>query len=162
MIHSKISDGECFALCTVSRNDFIVAYGGESDFNGHKDTSKHKGYVGILHNNKKLTNFCASSATANLDIKVVKAKLLFSAFLVEHELPLTSAHHAAKIFRNMFPDFKTMNKYWYYTKRTHMLAGAVSKQITSDLKEELLLIPWYRLVADGSSDEDDKLLPISV
>ena len=43
-----------------------------------------------------------------------------------------------------------------------MLAGAVSKQITSDLKEELLLTPWYRLVADGSSDEDDKLLPISV
>ena len=63
----------------------------------------------------------------------------------------------------MFPDFKIMNKYRYCRKKTtHMLAGAVSKQITSDLKEELLLIPWYGLVADGSSDEDDKLLPISV
>ena len=43
-----------------------------------------------------------------------------------------------------------------------MLAGAVSKQITSDLKEELLLTPWYRLATDGSNDEDDKLLPVSV
>ena len=43
-----------------------------------------------------------------------------------------------------------------------MLAGAVSKQITSNLKEELLLTPWYGLVTDGSSDEDDKLLPVSV
>ena len=64
----------------------------------------------ILRNHKKLTNFGASSATANLDQKVVKAKLLFSGFLVEHELPLTTADHAAKLFRNMFPDSKIVNK----------------------------------------------------
>ena len=43
-----------------------------------------------------------------------------------------------------------------------MLAGAVSKQITSNLKEELLLTPWYGLATDESSDEDDRLLPNSV
>ena len=116
----KSRTGESFALCTVSRNDYSVAYGGENDFNRHKDASKHKGYVEILFNNKKLTNFGASLATTNLDHKVVKAKLLFSAFLVEHELPLTSPDHSAKIFRNMFPDFKIMNKYRYgRTKTTH-------------------------------------------
>ena len=117
----------------------------------------------ILFNDKKLIDFGASSATANLDQKVVKAKLLFSAFLVEHKLPLTSADHLAKIFRNMFPDFEIMNKYRYgRTKTTHMLAGAVSKQITRDLKEGLLLTPWYGLATDESRDEDDKLLPVSV
>ena len=65
----------------------------------------------ILRNDKKLTDFGASSATANLDQKVVKAKLNFSAFLVEHELLLTTADHAAKLFRNMFPDSKVVNKY---------------------------------------------------
>ena len=91
------------------------------------------------------------------------AKLLFSAFLVEHELPLITADHAAKLFRNMFPDSKVVNKYRCgRTKTTQMLAGAVSKQITSDLKEELLLTPWYGLATDGSSDADDKLLPVSV
>ena len=108
----------------------------------------------LLRSNKKLTDFGASSVTANLGQKVVKVKLLFSAFLVEHEFLLTSAHHAAKIFRNIFPDFKLMNKYRYgCTKATHMLAGAVSKQITSGLKEELLLTPWYGLATDGSSDK---------
>ena len=117
----------------------------------------------ILRNDKKLTDFGASSVTANLDQKLVKAKLIFSPFLVEHELPLTTADHTAKLFRNMFPDSKIVNKYRCgRTKTTQMLAGAVSKQITSDLKEELLLTPWYGLATDGNSDEDDKLLPVSV
>ena len=46
---------------------------------------------------------------------------------------------------------------------THrQLTGAVPKQITSNLPEELLLTSWYRLATDGSSDEDDKFLPILV
>ena len=60
----------------------------------------------ILRNHKKLINFGASSATANLDQKVVKTKLFFSGFLVEHDLPVTTADHSAKLFRNMFPDSK--------------------------------------------------------
>ena len=96
----------------------------------------------ILRNDTKLTNFGASSVTANLDQKVVKTKLFFSGFLVEHKLPLTTACHAAKLFRNMIPDSKIVNKYRCgRTKTTHILAGAVSKEITSDLKEELLLTP---------------------
>ena len=119
----------------------------------------------ILRNDKnKLTDFGASSVTSNLNQKVVKAKLLFSGFLVEHELPLATANYVAKLFRNMFPDSKIVNKYRCgRTKIAHMLAGAVSKQITSDLKEELLLTPWYGLVTtDGSNDEDDNLLPVSL
>ena len=70
----KSRTGEGFALC---RSDFSVAYG-EENMNRHKDTSKHKGYVDTAQpQNKKLTNFGASLATANLDQKVVKAKLLF-------------------------------------------------------------------------------------
>ena len=47
-------------------------------------------------------------------------------------------------------------------KLTHMLTGAVAKQITSDLKEELLLTCWYGIAADGTSDEEvDKRYHIS-
>ena len=38
-----------------------------------------------------------------------------------------------------------------------MLTGAVTKQITSDQKKELLLTRWYGLATDGSSDEDEIL-----
>ena len=56
-----------------------------------------------------------------------------------------------------------MNKYQCgRTKTTHMLTGAVAKQITSDMKEKLLLHHWYGLATDGSSDEDDKFLLVLV
>ena len=54
----------------------------------YKDTSKHRGYVNAAQRQRKLTNFGASSATANLNQKVLKAELLFSGLLVEHNLPL--------------------------------------------------------------------------
>ena len=61
---------------------------------------------------------------------------------------------------NMFPDFKIVNKYRCgRTKAKHMLTGAVTKQITNDLKEELLFPHWYRLATDRNSDEDDKFCP---
>ena len=43
-----------------------------------------------------------------------------------------------------------------------MLTGAVAKQITNDLKELLLLTHWYGLTIHGTSDEDDKFLPILI
>ena len=91
---------------------------------------------------EKLHQFWCKLSDCKLRPKVVKAKLLFSDFLVEHDLPLTNADHTAKLFRNMFRDSQIVNKYRCdCTKTTHVLAGAVSKQIISDLKEELLLTP---------------------
>ena len=76
--------------------------------------------------------------------KVVKDEMLFSGFLVEHNLTLRTENHAAKLFRNMFPDSQIVNKYRCdYTRATHMLTRVVLEQITSDLKEEPLLICWY-------------------
>ena len=52
--------------------------------------------------------------------------MLFSGFLVEHNLPLRTANHAAKLFRNMFSDSKIVNKYLRdRTKTMHMLTRAV-------------------------------------
>ena len=101
--------------------------------------------------------------TANINQKVVKAELFFSVFLVEHNLPLSTADHTAKLFRNMFPDPKILNKYQCgCTKATHMLTRAVAKQVTSNLEKELLLTHWYGLATDGTNDGDDKFLAVIV
>ena len=47
-------------------------------------------------------------------------------------------------------------------KTTHMVSGAVAKQRTNNLKEELLLNHWYGLAIDGSSDKDDTFFPVLV
>ena len=124
----KSRKGEGFALCTVCGSEFSVAHGGENDINRHNDTSQHKGIVDTTQRQRKRTNFGASSATANLDKNVVKTELLFSGFLVEHNLPLITADHAAKLFKNRFPDSKIVNKYRYgHMKTTQKLTGAVTK-----------------------------------
>ena len=159
----KSRKGEGFALCTVCGSDFSIAHGGENYINRHKNTSEHRGYVNAAQQQRKLTDIGGSSAAANLNQKVVEAELLFSGFLVEHNLPLSTTDHAAQLFRNMFPDSKIVNKHRCgRTKTTHMLTGAVAKQITSNLKEELLLTRWYGLATNGTSDEDDKFFPVLV
>ena len=95
-----------FALCTVCGSDFSVAHAGEKDINRHKDTSEHKEYVDAAQQHRKLTSFGANSTTAHLDQNVVKAELLFSGFLVKHNLPLSTADHAGTLFKNMCPDLK--------------------------------------------------------
>ena len=45
---------------------------------------------------------------------------------------------------------------------THVLTGTVAKQITSDLKEKLLLTRYNKLATDGSSDEYYKIFPVLV
>ena len=68
--------------------------------------------------------------TANLKQKVVKAELLFSGFLVEHNLPLSTVDDAGKN--------TDVSKYQCgLTKTIRMLTGTVAKEITSNVKEHL-------------------------
>ena len=91
----------------------------------------------------------------------MKAELLFFCFLIEHTFPMSTAYHAAKLFRKIFPDSKIKNKYQCgHMKTTHIVIGAVAKQITSDLKGAIVDSLWYGLATDGSSDVNDKLLPV--
>ena len=87
----------------MCESDFSIAHGEENDINRHKGTSKHKGYVDAAQRQRKLTNFGASLATVNLNQKVVKSELLFSGFLNEYNLSLSTAYHTAILFKNMFP-----------------------------------------------------------
>ena len=158
----KSRKGENFALCSVCGSDFSIGHGGENDVNKHNSTPKHREYAEAAQKQRKLTDFGASSAAGSLDKKVMKAELLFTGFLVEHNLPISTADHASKLFKAMFPDSKIVNKYKCgRTKTTHILTGAVAKQIISDIKEELAT-RWYGIATDGSSDEDDKFLPVLV
>ena len=101
---------------------------------------------------KKINWFCCK-----LNQEVVKAQLLFSSFLADHNLPLRTANHAAKLFRNKFRDSKIVNKYRCgHTRTKHML----NEQITSHLNKELLLTRWYGSAGNGMSDEDDNFLPV--
>ena len=74
---------EGFTLCTMCGSDFSIAQEEKMiSVDRYKETSKHKGYVDAAQRQRKSTNFGASSVTANLNQKVLKAELLFSGLLV--------------------------------------------------------------------------------
>ena len=130
----KAAKGEGFAWCTLCGSDFSVVHGGENDINRY--TSKHKLYLGCCTTRKDINRFRFKLSHYKLRPKVVKVEIRFSVFLVEHNLPMRTENHAAKLFRNMFSDSKILKKYLCdRTKTTHMLTRVVSEQITSDLKE---------------------------
>ena len=46
-----------------------------------------------------------------LEQKVTSAELLFSNFIIEHNLPIAIADHAGDLFRSMFPDSDIAKNY---------------------------------------------------
>ena len=90
----------------------------ENYINRHKCTSKQKGCVDVAEQQGKSTDFGASSVTANLNQKVVKAEFLFSGFQDQLNLRLMTVDPAFKLFRSMFPDSETNN--YMVARRQHI------------------------------------------
>ena len=53
-----------------------------------------------------MTSFLSSENTSALDGNVVKAELLCTGFICGHNLPISTADHAGKLLKAMFPDSK--------------------------------------------------------
>ena len=82
---------------------------------------------------------------------------------MEHNLPLATADHISKLFKSMFSDSQIASKYKCgRTKTSHILTGTVAKNLMKDIKEEIIAAHWFGLATDGSSDENDKFLPILI
>ena len=64
----------------------------------------------ILLKTKKKFWSGVSTATISLDQKVTKSELLFAGFLVEHNLPITTANRACILLCAIFPDLELLTK----------------------------------------------------
>ena len=154
----KSRKGGNSAFCSICHCDFGIGHGGENDIKRHISTPKYKSFVTAQASNHRLTDWGSSASTSNFDIKVTKAEVLFSGFLTEHNLPLTTADHAGNLFRQMFPDSKKAAKYRCgRTKTTHILTGAVAKENIEEVSKEITSVQWFGIATDGSSDKTDWL-----
>ena len=113
-----------------------------------------------------MTSFLSSESTSAPDENAMKAELLFTGFICEHNLPISTADHAGKLLNAMFPDSKIVKKYSCgRTKTTNVSSGAVAKESVSNLKLTLFssdLYKWLGFATDGSSDENGKFLPMLI
>ncbi|XP_033105097.1 uncharacterized protein LOC117107512, partial [Anneissia japonica] len=98
--------------------------------------------------------FGSRDVTTPLDQQVLKAEVLFTSLLVEHNLPFAVAQHATKIFEQMFPDSNIAKKYkCSYTKTAaiveHALEPESSKAMFSCIKDQR---QPFALMIDESND----------
>ena len=106
-----------------------------------------------------MTNWTSSSAK-HLEKLAVRAEVLFSGFLAEHNLTLATADHMSKPFNYIFPDPQIASKCKCgRTMTLHILTGTVAKNVIKYVKEEIIAAYCFGLLTDGNSDENDKFLP---
>lgn len=92
-----------------------------------------------MEKSQKMTSFFFFWNLFVINRKVAKAKLLFSGFICEHNVPIAIADHVRKLFQAMFPDSKIAEKYsCSLNKATQMLSGTVAKEYISDLNLTLI------------------------
>ena len=53
-----------------------------------------------------MTSFLSSESISALDENIMKAELLFTGFICEYSLPISTADHAGKLLKAMFPNSK--------------------------------------------------------
>ena len=97
----------------------------------------------------------------------MKAELLFTGFICDYDLLISTADHAGKLLKVMFPDSKIAKKYSCGRKRQQMfyLELSLKSQLASNPKSTLSSsdqYKWFGFATDGSSDENDKFLSMLI
>ena len=140
-----------------------MSHGGRHDIQKHFETSKHKLAVKARKGAQSLTSHWHSATASAEGDRTIAAEVLFTGFLLEHNLPIAAADAAGKLFPKMFPDSKIAPKYHCgRTKTTHIINGAIAPELKSQVKAMIDESPWFCLATDASSDECDKYLPVLI
>jgi len=102
---TKSTQGVYYAFCTVCSVDISIEHGGQNDVRRHIKTGRLKQRA--ASNSISIGSYFSKED----DNSVINAELLFTSFVVEHNLPLSVADHAGPLFRKMFPGSAIAQKY---------------------------------------------------
>ena len=95
---SLVSDSH--VRCNICMSDLSISHGGLDDIKRHVKAQKHVAKEKAKVGTPGIANFLLKQ---NEDLEAMRAEVHFTHFLVEHNLPLSAADHAGKLFRKMFP-----------------------------------------------------------
>jgi hypothetical protein len=137
-----------------------VSHGGSADCMKHMKSAKHCG----------LEQIKSSASASNMrqyfltekDQSVIRAEVLFTQFVVEHNIPVAASDHCSKLFRAMFPDSKVASQYACGRTKTTAINETLADDTDDNISQYLRSGP-FSLATDGSTDMDSiKLYPLVV
>lgn len=155
----KSTKSEHYVFCTVCACDFMIQHGGRDDCRRHIESKKHVDNGRLRHENKPISDFFPQNNDENA---VMKAEMLFTSFVIEHNVAIASTDHAGALFRAMFPDSKIAKKYGSARTKTSAIIQDLAKKTQRDIVKFLQKNP-FSIATDGSNDNDDnKLYPLVI
>lgn len=77
--------------------------------------TEHQRLSKIVNSCQTLTEFMPDK---NSQEKVINAEVLFTGYILEHNLPFEASSHAGPLFRKMFPDSEVAKKYGCSSTKT--------------------------------------------
>ena len=148
------------AFCTVCSTHISVAHGGRDDLRKHTTGVKHIELSKQQGRNKTVNSFFTSNSESLSD-KVTRAEMLFSQFLVEHNVPIAVTDHVGPLFKMMFPDSEIAKKYGSARTKTSAIIKDLADSNATEIAQSLESTA-FGLATDGTNDTDSKLYPVVV
>ena len=124
------------------------------DVKDHCEREVHKNNVKRMKHQTSLNSYAAflKSGESSLKKKTLKAEVMVTNFLVQHNLPIATADHLGPLFRSAFPDSQIASKYpSARTKTSAILNVALGPFCHSALVQHCQSHP-FSLGTDGSND----------
>ena len=138
------------ATCTICDCSFTIHHQGLLDVKRHIGGSQHQKVAKDIAATTSIdTCFVRGSTEAE---QVTNAEILFTGFILEHNVPFECSSHAGPLFRKMFPDSKIAATYGCEaTKTACIINHAIAPSLHSYILDLLRAEP-SSLFVDGSSD----------
>ena len=147
-------------ICKLCSKSFCITHQGYRDIERHLSSSLHRKIAREMVLQPRITDSFSSISESSAG-KVTAAEVKFTAFLLEHNLPIAVADHAGPLFRSMFPDSKIAQSYHCArTKATCIVNGALAVECADQVISKARSQP-FTLCLDGSNDQEShKLIPL--
>ena len=135
--------------CIPCKKNISCSHQGLGDVKQHIQGKGHQKMASLIKENRKITFQPASSSISDAQIR---AEVLHTNFIVQHNLSFLTADHLAPLYAKMFPDSSTAKSFkCSRTKTTSILNEAIYPTLHSNLIKYMAENP-YAMVNDGSSD----------
>ena len=152
--------------CSVCRCDFSIGHGGRTDCERHIKGPKHVEIAKSVSKAPISDFFSKSNKSTPLDEAVTRAEVLFTGFLVEHNVALAASDHASKLFKAMFiqPGVSSADIVQKYACARTKTTAIVKEMAAGEAKSliDAMKVSPFSIATDASNDRNEKLFPIVV
>ena len=148
--------------CIPCARAISCGHQGLKDVKVHCERVTHKKRVDAAKKTQSIAQLIATG-TDSTSKNVIKAEVMVTNFLVQHNLPIATADHLVLLFKEVFPDSKIAASYASgRTKSSAIINNAIGPQCHTYLVQHCKNHP-FSLGIDGGSDTGlEKMNPVTI